>query len=281
MKTSLEHLPEKKQRRLATITKLICESAEVEMVILFGSHARGDWVEDPIGGYFSDYDVLIVVKSPHLVEKYQIWSDVENRLSEVTAPSSLNLIVHHIKDVNDQLEKGFYFFTDIKREGIVLYDSERFQLAEAIERTQTERKAYAQLCFQEWFESAGHFYEDFEANLAKDRRKKAAFELHQATERFYHCASLVLSAYKPKSHNLSDLGKRAAALHPALRGVFPQSTAEEQRLFKLLKHAYVDARYNVHYTITPEELETLAGWVRDLRDRVETVCKERLEAMGA
>jgi len=43
----------------------------------------------------------------------------------------------------------------------------------------------------------------------------------------------------------------------------------------------VDARYNVHYTITPEELETLAGWVRDLRDRVETVCKERLEAMGA
>jgi len=24
-------------------------------IILFGSHARGDWVSDPIGGYISDY----------------------------------------------------------------------------------------------------------------------------------------------------------------------------------------------------------------------------------
>ncbi len=30
-------------------------------VILFGSYARGDWVDDPIGGYVSDYDLLVVL----------------------------------------------------------------------------------------------------------------------------------------------------------------------------------------------------------------------------
>ena len=33
------------------------------MVVLFGSHARGDWVEDPETGYRSDYDLLVVVES--------------------------------------------------------------------------------------------------------------------------------------------------------------------------------------------------------------------------
>jgi predicted nucleotidyltransferase len=30
-------------------------------LILFGSYARGDWVEDRKSGYRSDYDVLVVV----------------------------------------------------------------------------------------------------------------------------------------------------------------------------------------------------------------------------
>ena len=53
MKTSLDHLPEKKQHQVRALGELIRKEAEVEMVILFGSFARGDWVEDPVGGYFS------------------------------------------------------------------------------------------------------------------------------------------------------------------------------------------------------------------------------------
>ena len=47
MKTSLDHLPARKQTQLQGIVRVIRELAEVEMIVLFGSHARGDWGEDP------------------------------------------------------------------------------------------------------------------------------------------------------------------------------------------------------------------------------------------
>ena len=43
---------------------------------------------------------------------------------------------------------------------------------------------------------------------------------------------------------------------------------------------YVDARYNTSYAVSKEELEILAGWVRDLRERVERVCGERIQGLG-
>jgi uncharacterized protein len=281
MKATLDHLPAKKQDQLRAVAELIRKEADPEMVVLFGSHARDDWVEDPVGGYFSDFDVLVIVRSPSQVDKHDLWSKIEMRAARITKPTELSIIVHDIKDVNEQLEKGFYFFSDIKKEGVLIYDSGRYHLAEAKkERTAAERRAHAQEWFDQWFTSAGRFYATFEFNLAQGWEKEAAFQLHQAAERFYHCALLVLTAYKPKTHNLDDLGKRAADLHPLLRNVFPRATPEEDRLFKLLKHAYVDARYDPNFAVTKEELETLAGHVRVLRDRVERVCRERIEAMG-
>lgn len=46
MKTSLDHLPESKRNELEIITRTIREEIEVEMIILFGSYARGNWVEE-------------------------------------------------------------------------------------------------------------------------------------------------------------------------------------------------------------------------------------------
>ena len=280
MKDTLDHLPPKKQRQLQALADLIRAEAKVEMIVLFGSHARGDWVADPVGDYFSDFDVLVIVKSPSLVDKLDLWAKIEDRAQKIAAPTELSLIVHDIKDVNEQLEKGFYFFSDVKKEGIMLHDSGKFQLAEAKERTREERRTQAQAWFEEWFKSATSFYATHEFSLGIGDYKVAAFLLHQATERYYHTVLLVLTAYKPKTHNLEVLGKRAADLRPELRNVFPHGTPEEERLFKLLKKAYVDARYSSKYVITAEELAVIAGWVRDLRDRVERVCLERIAAMG-
>jgi hypothetical protein len=80
------------------------------------------------------------------------------------------------------------------------------------------------------------------------------------------------SAYRPKTHNLSVLGKRAADLAPDLRGAFPQDAPEDKRLFELLKSAYVDARYSPKFVITKDELEMLGLHVRKLRDRVARAC---------
>jgi len=144
MKTDLDHLPDTKKRELARIVEILFAEFEAAIaggtmpykrkgailkIILFGSYARGDWVDDPIGGYISDYDLLVVVNDDKLTDITDYWSKAEDHLlreygisHQLTAPASF--IVHSLNDVNQQLRFGRYFFTDIVRDGVVLYERE-------------------------------------------------------------------------------------------------------------------------------------------------------------
>jgi predicted nucleotidyltransferase len=42
MKTTLSHLPQTKQDQLKALTQIILDKVPAEMIILFGSYARGD-----------------------------------------------------------------------------------------------------------------------------------------------------------------------------------------------------------------------------------------------
>ncbi len=276
MKTSLEHLPAFKRAQLADVTAVVREHVPLELLILFGSHARGDWVDDYQTGYRSDFDLLAVVKNRALVDDHAAWHRAERRAREQTGMTALGLIVHDIKDVNKQLEKGSYFFADIKKEGVVLYDSGRFVLASEKEHTPEERLARARGWFHDWSEAADDFLRAFEDAFAQGAWKVAAFQLHQATERYYNTVQLCFTAYKPKLHNIEELGRRVVNLHPGFAGVFPRETPEDDALFKQLKSAYVDARYSRTYHITREELEILRARVLDLRERADRYGKEQL-----
>ncbi len=276
MKTSLDHLSPTKQAQLADVVAMLREHVPAEMIILFGSHARGDAVDDFQTGYRSDFDVLVVVKNRAALERHAAWQRVEHLARERLGHTVLSLITHDIKDVNKQLEKGSYFFADIKKEGIVLYDSQRFVLASEKERTPEERQRQARGWFNDWFEAADEFLGMFEDAFAKGHWNVAAFQLHQATERYYNTVQLSFTAYKPKLHNIEELGRRVVNLHPGFAGVFPRETPEADALFKQLKNAYVDARYSRTYQITREELEALRANVLDLRERADRYGKEQL-----
>lgn len=76
MKTSLTHLPTAKQHELSIIVSVICEKYTVEMIILFGSYARNDWVEELHDDgfhykYQSDLDIFIVTEKEHLANKIE------------------------------------------------------------------------------------------------------------------------------------------------------------------------------------------------------------------
>jgi HEPN domain-containing protein/predicted nucleotidyltransferase len=286
MKRSLKHLPKRKQRELADIVSIINEIAQVEMIVLFGSHARGDWVEDTyVEGhttyeYRSDFDLLVIVRHTGLVRTYGIWNKIDARILRggwLKTPATI--IVHEIDEVNKHLSKGHYFFTDVKKEGILLYDSGEFSLAKERPLTPDERKAEAREDFDKWFTSAKEFYEVYKFSLDKGWYSNAAFLLHQATESFYASVLLVLTHYKPKLHDIEKLAKRAAGLDPRFLPVFPRDTEEERRLFNLLKNAYIDARYKRDYCITQVELEYLGGRVRKLQRVTSKVCKEKIAGM--
>ncbi|WP_343609763.1 HEPN domain-containing protein [Novosphingobium sp.] len=295
MRTDLDHLPAKKQRELAHIVRVLFEEFEAAhargnqkwnkqgrlfKIVLYGSYARGGWVDDPVGGYKSDYDILIVVSEDKLAD-FEFWSAAESRLMRDmtifnTLSAPVNLIVHSLKDVNRQLELGRPFFIDIVRDGIALYDEEGFCFAQPRHLPEAEAKVEAQNHFDEWFPSAEAFFQNAIDNIDRNRPKEAAFLLHQTIERFYHCTLLVLTLYSPKSHKLNFLRSHAEEVAPELMPVWPRDDRMSRRCYELLRQAYVNARYSPHYMISEEELNYAAGRVAELQRLVEEICRKHL-----
>jgi predicted nucleotidyltransferase/HEPN domain-containing protein len=301
VKTSLDHLPDAKRRELSRIVEILFAEFEdalkgrnaphrkagrILKIILFGSYARGDWVDDPIGGYKSDYDLLVVVNHDELAETLDYWREADDHLlrayqiaHELTAPA--NFIVHSLSDVNKQLKRGRPFFVDIVRDGIALYEAPDQPFAQPEPLAPAEALAEAQGHFDQWFDSAGNFLTLARDALGSEMSKEAAFLLHQATERLYHCVLLVLTLYSPKSHKLNFLRSQAERLLPELIAAWPRESRADQRAWELLRRAYVDARYSPHYKITAGELTWLGERVAVLRELVQNACAARLAALAA
>lgn len=293
---ALDHLPAAKRHELAEVVRILFAEFEdalagrnaphrkagrILKIILFGSYARGDWVADPVGGYFSDYDLLVVVNHDELADVTEYWAQADDHLlREQTVTGRIrtpvNFIVHSLTDVNAQLRRGRPFFIDIARDGIVLYEAPDHSFDRPKRLLPEVAIAEAKGYFDQWFPSADQFLIQGQEAAARGWHKKSAFELHQAVERFYHCTLLVLTLYSPKSHKLSFLRSQAERIAPALIEAWPRDTRFTQRCFELLRRAYVDARYSPHYKISDEELAWLVKRVQTLQDSVRQVCQVRL-----
>jgi predicted nucleotidyltransferase/HEPN domain-containing protein len=300
MKRGLDHLPEGKRRELAFVIEAIREGfafavarrtmpnlrgGRLLKIILFGSYARGDWVEDPVGRYFSDYDLLVVVDREELTDVPEFWAKTEERLLEELAAGTrlrtpVSLIYHSLEDVNEKLRLGRYFFIDIVRDGVLLFEETGCPFAEPQPLSPEEALRETQEYFEEWFESAGNFFRLAEEARRGGMLKEAAFLMHQTTERFYHCLFLVRTLYSPKTHNLNQLRALTEAVEPRLKEVWPRTTKFERRCYELLREAYVKARYSRHYRISDDQLAWLSSRVELLQLIVRQVCEERIATLA-
>ncbi|MFA4939494.1 HEPN domain-containing protein [Brevundimonas sp.] len=292
MKKTLDHLPLPKQSELRHVVDVIRTSFEeaiatrraerlkngkILKVVLYGSYARGDWVHDPVGRYFSDFDLLFIVDHEDLTDG-EFWFDATNRTmpgeGEIRTPVSI--VVHALDDVNDQLDRGRYFFADILRDGIVLYDTPGAKLHKPATIKAKAALVEAEKYFEKWTTSAAGAQSIARHSTEVDEPNWAAFMLHQAAEHLYHCTLLVVTLYSGKAHNLAFLRKKSEAIDMRLAEAWPRETKFERRCFELLREAYVKARYADHYRITAEELDWLTDRVEVLRGLTVTVCQERL-----
>lgn len=300
MKTSLDHLPEAKRRELAHVIQVLRESfafatarrtqertrgGQILKIILFGSYARGDWVEDPVGRYFSDYDLLVVVNRDEFTDVAEYWEKAEAQLLEELSAGQVlrtpvGLIYHSLDDVNDKLRLGRYFFMDILRDGIVLFEEPGHPFVEPQPLSAGQALQETRDYYEEWFSIAEEFMAGVEFHRERGHSRLAAFNLHQAVERFYHCLFLVRTLYSPKTHNLNRLRHMAEQLEPSLQQVWPRETRFEKRCYALLRDAYVKARYSRSYRITAEELEWISGRVALLQDLVHEACEQRIETLA-
>jgi predicted nucleotidyltransferase/HEPN domain-containing protein len=295
MRSSIDHLPQRQQDELARIVGILMEEFEkatarstqpwrrdgkIYKIILFGSYARNDWVDEPENGYQSDFDLLIVVSHRDLTEIADYWYVAEDRIlrdPEVGRP--VNIIVHSIDEVNGALKHGEYFWVDIARDGIALYELPRHELATPMPASPQDALAMAEGYFRDWLAKVESGLKLAVFALDEGEFKDAAFLLHQATERAYACFLLVRTLYFPRSHNIKFLRSLAEDNEPRLIEAWPRATKLERRRFELLKRAYVEARYSASYEISRDDLDALTASVRRLRDLVEQVSVERIEKL--
>ena len=301
MRRNLDHLPASKQRELERVRQLIFEEFEdvtalasagrkkagrILKVILYGSYARGGWIDEPhtAKGYKSDFDLLIIVNHKDLTDRVKFWSRLDERLMREygitgTLKTPVNFIVHTLGEVNDGLAHGRYFFMDVARDGIAIYEADDTELHTPKPKTPDQALAMAKEYFEEWFPSAARFKKAAEF-LAKDGgRREAAFNFHQAAERFYHCILLVATFYTPHVHNLGFLRTQAERIDRRLTYVWPSDSRKQRAMFEKLKEAYVKARYSKHYRISEEELAWLGEQIEDLGRVVHIICIERIAAL--
>lgn len=297
MRTDLDHLPPTKQRELERVLQILFEEfgdahseakgrrrlGRIVKIILYGSHARGGWVDEPhtAKGYVSDFDLLIIVNQKELTERAIYWAAAEERLNAEYAVrgglrTPVNFIVHSLQQVNQGLAHGRFFFMDIARDGIALYEADDRPLAEPKPKTPADTLAMAKEYFEEWMPAAMARHKLAKYAVAERLFKDAAFDFHQTTERLYHCVLLVCTFYTPHNHNISFLRTQAERLDIRLRDVWPMANRKERAMFEKLKDAYVKARYSKHYRISEEELGWLGERVEELGRVVHIVCSEKI-----
>ncbi|MCT7378249.1 nucleotidyltransferase and HEPN domain-containing protein [Chelativorans salis] len=297
MKTSIDHLPEHKQRELARVVDILHEEFEdalaegtaefkkkgrILKIILFGSYARGDWVDEPhtMKGYRSDYDLLIVVNNRKLGDFAAYWAKAKDTLLRDRGVKTLvSFIVHSRREVNTALREGQYFFTDIRREGIVLYELDEEPLAEPRPLTREDAHKVAKEHYEGRFQRSRGLLDTFGYVFGRGRLEEAAFHLHQTIEQAYSTLLLVLTNYSPPSHNLAFLRSLAEDQNRALADVWPRDQRRFTSWFNTLNEAYVKARYSNHYAISEEALAWLGERTARLHELAEQVCREHLEML--
>ena len=287
MKTTLPKIPQKRLDELNLIIESIKDelwnkNIEIEKIILFWSYARWDFVEKDVNQvwhhkevYRSDFDILIVTKKDLWDEANWLSVYITDKIyKKRKTKTPITLIIEDLKHVNDMLEMGRYFYSDIKKEWILLLDNSWIELSEYVVLTREERLEMMKEDFELWLPSWNEFFRTYELIYKESFFNKCAFNLHQATESYMTAYLLVKTSYKERTHDLWHLYSDLTLNDKRFENWFDFKKEWEFENFNLLRDAYVRARYDRDYKITKKELNFLEDKVLILRDLVEKLCKE-------
>lgn len=302
MKTSLDHLPDRQAKELETITSYLLRGfeqavaggtqpwrrgAKIYKIILFGSYARGDFVDEPENGYLSDFDILVVVSDEKLTDIADYWFETEEKiLHDPSIGRIVNLLVNDLADINQGLDAGLHFFREVIDQGVVLYELPGHAFNPPKPLTPEAAYALGQRHHEKIFGTIRTSLKLAEFAMSQgdvdDWLHKAAFNLHQTVEAAYVAILLLTGFYAPRSHNIKFLRSQAEAKAPSIIAAWPRETRAQRKPFEKLKRAYVDARYNQDtYEISLPELEDMKRTVETLIGLVRAVCDERLAQLRA
>jgi len=166
MRKDVDHLPLIQQNELERVRQTLMDefaiaiaratqpwkkNGKIQKIVLFGSYARDDWVDEPENGYQSDYDILVIVSHKDLTDIAEYWYVAEDKIGRDAAVGHpANIIVHTLDEVNQGLTRGESFWVDIARDGIVLYELPGVELAPPKPLTAADAYEMADAYLADW-----------------------------------------------------------------------------------------------------------------------------------
>ena len=290
MKRSIKRLPKRTQEELAVLQELILSNlTNVRMIILYGSYARGKYViwdetydERGVTTYYqSDLDILVIcdTRDANKAERHArevIVPKYDTRMEGKRHPAPPSIIVENPTTINRAIRRKHYFFYEIIKDGILLYNDGKFQIGKPEKLPYREIKQYAEDEYAECFPLAEGFLRHGHLDKEEENYKLGSFELHQACERYYKTFTLVYSGIRPKSHELKVLGAMVRSCSREFANVFPTHTFEDNKAFDKLCRAYIEARYNRLFTVSKEQYEYMLARTEVLREVTIRECAARM-----
>lgn len=274
----IDTLSPKERNELEMITERIKNAGSVAMIILYGSFARGEQVRN-YDGKMSDYDILIITsaRNDKSIKRIKfllssLFHDIERRVS---------CEVETFEKVSKRFKENYYFYADVRRDGVILYKKSNAELPEPEDLTIERKLEISEKYFETWFKAAKKAYKY--SLIAKQEGEedycKAAFELQQCIENCYKTIELVYDRYAPKEHHLEILRGRIKVIVPNIYEFFPVETEEQKKDYKYLDEAYLRARYDDTYIVTETQLDYWQGEAKRLMEFTEHICKEHIQKL--
>ncbi|WP_286778365.1 nucleotidyltransferase domain-containing protein [Sphingobacterium thalpophilum] len=279
-------LPKHKLKEIEAIKQVIAEFVDPDMIILYGSYARGEYkdqvyLKDGIRYfYISDYDLIIVTNKTNIKE-YELANELENRIS---ARPDINFFMYDIDYVNKELVTGNFFFVPVYFEGVILYNNGNSILKKpkplSIEQIKKNISSY----YDFWIGNTNEFYETALEKLektinGKTRSGLTLWFLFQTLESIYSALLLVFMGIKPKLHNLYKYRRSVNMISAELNAIFPEvKDSNERRLFDVLNRAYISGKYKMDFEVSLEDLKEISSRLARMIKITDRLCMERIES---
>jgi len=120
MKNELQYLNKTERKVVNSIVKELEENLgdNILNIRLFGSKVRGDFYRD------SDIDIFILVKErtsviEDIIAEIEVNHDIEYGLP-------LSTVLYSLFEYQKNMELGSFFFENVEKEGVILYEKNKF-----------------------------------------------------------------------------------------------------------------------------------------------------------
>jgi len=285
MKYSIEKIPEKQRFQIQKVVQLIHAWArndiQVEMILLYGSYARWDFTIKEviqecgvISEYKSDFDFLVITRKPTQEKNMRISQEISQEIQkEPTIETPVSIIIEDIGHVNARIKEGRYFYLELLKESIVLFDSWKCILHHLTDSDTRDISSLKREDFFMWMKWGDEFFEWYRYFLEREYLSAAAFLLHQSIERYITAYLLVESWYKPKTHDIHILYSKMCSHDSCFHSIFKDTSPND---FDFLRRTYIESRYSKTFTVTQEQLNYFEERAIHLRTLVDEKCKKIL-----